>query len=394
MSRILIVSEVFHPENFLVNDLAMQWRRDGHDVEVLTQHPSYPYGKVYPGYKNRLYRREEWNGMTLHRFFTVQGYRDSKWRKMLNYLVFVVLGTCIALRFGKRYDYLFVSQTGPLTVALPAVAVRKRFRKPLTLWVCDLWPDAVYAYGFRKTKLLTRLLDGLVRHVYRNSDHILASSEGFIDRIREYAPGKEVVYAPNWLQASRKTECPVRLAEGVFNFTFAGNISVAQNLEHVVESFCRADLPEAVLNIVGDGSRFEALQRLKERLHADNVRLWGRRPYDEMDGILRRSDALVLPLIPDGGLEKTEPLKFQAYLTAGRPILCVIDGPVKKIVEEYGLGLYGSPSDPEALAEAFRRMTEFAHKYRPDVATAAQTLLKERFDRGRIIERIGIVMQF
>ena len=55
--KILILTERFFPEEFLINDLAAEWRSAGHEVEVLTQVPSYPGDRIFSGYRNRLFRR-------------------------------------------------------------------------------------------------------------------------------------------------------------------------------------------------------------------------------------------------------------------------------------------------------------------------------------------------
>ena len=49
--KILIVSQYFWPENFLINDLAKSLVEKGHQIEVLTGKPNYPGGKVFDGYK-------------------------------------------------------------------------------------------------------------------------------------------------------------------------------------------------------------------------------------------------------------------------------------------------------------------------------------------------------
>ena len=59
--KILIVCDHFYPEEFIINDLATEWSNNGHEVNVLTQNPSYPKGKVYEGYKNRLFQVTYWN---------------------------------------------------------------------------------------------------------------------------------------------------------------------------------------------------------------------------------------------------------------------------------------------------------------------------------------------
>ena len=60
--RILFLSHYFPPE---VNAPATrtyehcrQWVKDGHQVTVVTCAPNHPQGKVYEGYRNRLYQHE------------------------------------------------------------------------------------------------------------------------------------------------------------------------------------------------------------------------------------------------------------------------------------------------------------------------------------------------
>ena len=145
--RILIVSEVFHPENFIINDLALEWKSMGHTVEILTQYPSYPQSYVYDGYDNRGYTIEDWDGIKIHRFPFIEGYKESVIKKIRNYWLFVSKGKKIAKKIGKDFDYVFVSQTGPLTVAIPALALKKKFNTPVAIWTQDIWPDAVWSYG-------------------------------------------------------------------------------------------------------------------------------------------------------------------------------------------------------------------------------------------------------
>ena len=133
--KILIVSEVFYPENFIINDLAREWHNMGHTVEVLTQYPSYPYGYVYENYKNEGYSIEEWDGIKIHRYPFVEGYKDSIAKKLLNYKSFVNGGKKIVKKIGADFDCIFVSQTGPLTVALPALAAKRNL---VFLWLYGL----------------------------------------------------------------------------------------------------------------------------------------------------------------------------------------------------------------------------------------------------------------
>ena len=78
MLKILILVERFYPEDFLVNDLASEWKRMGHEVEVLTQVPSYPFDKIFDGYENKTYQTTmELDDIPVHRVSTIFGYNTS-----------------------------------------------------------------------------------------------------------------------------------------------------------------------------------------------------------------------------------------------------------------------------------------------------------------------------
>ena len=55
--KALVLGEAFYPEDFIINDLVKDWEKDGYKFEVLTRTPSYPFGKVYKGYKNKIYQK-------------------------------------------------------------------------------------------------------------------------------------------------------------------------------------------------------------------------------------------------------------------------------------------------------------------------------------------------
>ena len=46
--RILVVSQVFWPENFRINDLVAEMVSRDHVVTVMTGLPNYPDGRIFP----------------------------------------------------------------------------------------------------------------------------------------------------------------------------------------------------------------------------------------------------------------------------------------------------------------------------------------------------------
>lgn len=385
--RILIVSEVFYPEDFIINNLAQEWQKMGHEVSVLTQYPSYPQSYVYDDYVNKGQTVEDWNGIKIYRFPFVEGYRDSVKRKFANYLSFIRGGKKIAKKIGKDFDVIFVSQTGPLTVALPAIAAGNKYNIPVAIWTFDIWPDVVWTFGMPENWFTRWHLNRFIRKVYKNCDRIFVSSKRFIEHIKNYTQ-KDIIYAPNWLRPTEEESSDLKLEPGKFHFTFTGNVSRYQNLINTVSGFGKANLENCVLNIIGNGSYLEQVQYYVEHHHIKNVVFYGRRPYSQMNDILCQSDVLVLPLMPDEGIMKTEPLKLQSYLHAAKPIFGILGGSGRDIIEEYQLGIVSHPDDREDIARGFRECVEFAKNHSDKVAERAQELMQTRFNKDNIVETI------
>ena len=387
-NRALIIGEVFYPEDFLINDLAQEWEKRGYDFEVLTRTPSYPFGKVYEGYKNKIYQTTFFNTIKIHRFPVWQGYERNVLIKVLNYFSFVFWSFWVILFIGRRFDRVFIYQAGPLTLATAGILMKKFFGAKVTIWTQDLWPETVYAYGFKKTKFLSFCLDGFVKWIYRNCDSIFVSCEGFIERIHRYVPGKEVVFAPNWSLVKYEPRDNVKLP-GVFNFTFAGNIGKVQNLDNVVRGFGLyvKDNPAACLNIIGDGSYLDGLKKLVRNENIQNVNFAGRKPLSEMFGYYAASDVLIISLKNVPLYEIMIPSKFQAYLMTQKPIYAIMSGEVRRMVEQYEIGFGSHPDNIEEIASGFSRFPGLSGAEKERMSQSAAKLGRV-FDRQQIIEKI------
>lgn len=392
--RILIIGEVFHPEEFLINDLALEWKKKGFSVDVLTRVPSYPQDKIYPGFKNKIYQKNTFEGITIHRFPVILGYQRSKFLKILNYINFVFWGSIVALLIGKKYDRIFIYQTGPLTLAIPGILIKKFYKKETTIWIQDLWPDTVYAYGFKKTKSLEFILNLLVSSIYSNLDTILVSCEGFISGVKKFAPWKKIQWVPNWsLIKWQNPQGEIKL-EGKFNFTFGGNVGKVQNLEKIILGFSKIpDLfDDAYLNIIGDGSNLENLKKIVSDNGLKNILFYGRKPLELMPEYFFASDVLIISLTSEKIFQITIPTKFQAYLSAQKPIMGVIEGEVKDIILKYGIGKVANPSDVNSIASVFE---EFIREGKAGDTTQLKVkeLNEGLFNREKIIAKLTSIVE-
>ena len=386
--NILIVTEVFYPENFLINDCAKELANRGHNVNVMTRQPSYPDGHVFSGYNNDKLSEEKWDGIHITRFEIVDGYKDSKIKKIQNYYHYVKRGKEVIEQLLEGIDVILVHQTGPLSVALPAVFARKRHHIPVVIWTFDIWPDHVYMYGFPRVVPISTLVNYIIRKVYGNVDSILISSKRFVESIHHYFPEKELVYVPNYVVKGPDIETSLVFDESKVNFVFTGNVSHAQNIEKTIRGFAKANIPDAVLNIVGDGTTLAYNKKVAEELDCNNVVFHGRIPFTEIQSVLRKCDFAVLPLTPRAGIDKTEPYKIQSYIMSGKPILGIINGSGRDIIEENKLGYCCNPIDVDDIARGFRLMLTLSEGDRQRIKLSSENLMKTRFCREAIIDRV------
>ena len=391
LKKILIVTEYFYPEEFKINEVAQEWKNKGHEVDILTHNPTYPHGQIFEYYKNKWFSKESYEGMTIYRVKSVTGYKTSLFKKLLKYLTFMMLGSIISLKIGKKYDYVFGFAGGALTGMLPAVILRQFYKKPVTLWVQDIWPDTVYAFGFKKTKILEFFLNSFVKYIYRYSSNFAISSKGFEKKILTYADNsKEIVYAPNWADYLNKDLDKFSFSnDDKIHFTFAGNIGVVQNIDNIIEAFGSLDdeyLNKVQLNILGDGSHLEKLKKTVKENKFKNIIFWGIKPRAEIYKYLEASDFFIVSLIDKEIFSHTVPAKTQTYIAIGKPIIAMINGEVADIVKENDLGLVCPPHNIEKIKSTFIAAIKTSKKERKKYIKNSELLTNTIFKKEIIID--------
>lgn len=390
--KILIVTECFYPEEFKINDIALSWKGRGYDVDVLTLTPTYPLGKVFPGFKNSFFQRGEFQGVNIFRVRAVTGYKDSAIKKILKYVNFMIFGSVAAILLGRRYDYVFGFNMSALTSMLPAVLIRQLYKKPTTFWVQDVWPDSVYAYGFKKTKVLSTSLNVFARLMYRNIDSIAISGKGFESKLAPYVEkGVTFHYLPNWADDLGGGSALRNLggSDGTTHFTFAGNIGKVQNLENIIRAFCLLSneyQEKSQFNIIGDGSNIDNLILLAN--NNPNIIFHGKKPRSDMAGYYKASDFLIISLLDRPIFSVTVPSKLQTYIAAKKPIIAIINGDTARIVKNNNLGLCVHPSEISAISSIFRRCIDMDQAEREEFINANDRLLSTIFNKKETINKL------
>ena len=396
--RILVVTQYFWPESFRINDLVRALVKKGHAIEVLTGKPNYPEGIIFPGYRSWGCQTEIWQGLKIYRVpIAARGSRSGV-RLALNYLSFVVSGLLFApwMLRNKKYDVIFVDAPSPIFQAIPASFIGWLKRCPVALWVQDLWPESAQATGYINSPFMLKLLERLVRFVYRHTDLLLVPSQAFLSPVTALAPGKRIVYHPNPVDPMFYSPPAMQLPvipglAGEFSVLFAGNVGVAQAVTVIVDAAEKLkNYPEIHFVILGKGSRWDWMREQVQARGLVNLHLAGSYPVATMPGLMRQASALLVTLADLPIFAATIPNKVQAYMAVGRPILACMNGEGARLVGDANAGYMIPAEDSTALADAILQLYRKSAEEREKFGQNGRAYYKKHFDHDRLAtELIG-----
>ncbi|MDT2706169.1 glycosyltransferase family 4 protein [Enterococcus dispar] len=349
--KILIVCQHYFPEQFRINDIAEEMVRQGHEITVLTGKPNYPEGKIKKGYLIGK-KVEIINGVKVIRCPIIPR-RKSKIFMLLNYISYVVTASIKSCFLESDFDVVYVYQLNPVTMAIPALFIKKIKKINVHLYCLDIWPEAVSSRGMDEDSLFFKTAYWLSKKIYGGVNSISVTSQLFIDYFKEYYPNLSVPsYIPQHAEDIFSIEEVIK--HEVFTFCFAGNIGNLQSVETIIKAayFLKDKIEDDFLVlIVGDGVAKENCEQLVKKLGiADRVTFVGNKPLTQMPEYYRAADAMLLTLINNEKIAYTLPGKTQSYMAMGKPIVAAISGEAKLVIEESDCGWVSPPEDSELLS--------------------------------------------
>lgn len=393
--KMLVVSQYYWPEGFRINDVTKTLLEKGVEVEVLTGKPNYPRGEIFSGYRAWGCQRETHQNININRI-PLMARGAGGWRLALNYLSFVVSGLLFApwMLRNKKFDAIFIYAPSPILQAIPAIFLGWLKGCPVVLWVQDLWPESLSATGYVRNKTVLKMVEQVVRFIYRHTDLLLVQSRAFEAPIRALASATPIVYYPNSvddtfaLPATGDTPSIPGLGEG-FAVMFAGNIGSAQAVGVIVAAATllkeNADIHFVVL---GDGSSREWMLDEVQRRGLSNLHLPGRFPVETMPGFMQKASALLVTLADKPIFAATVPNKVQAYLAAGRPIIACLNGEGARLVVEAVAGLATPAEDAQALADTIMRLYRLSPSEREKMGANGRKYYQEHFDHDHLVDEL------
>lgn len=399
--RILFLTDNFPPE---VNAPASrtfehcrEWVKAGHKVTVVTCAPNFPKGRVFDGYRNRLWQRETVEGIEVIRVWSYITANEGFVRRILDYQSYMV-SAFLASLFVGRVD-LIVGTSPQFFTACAAYAASRCKRTPYVFELRDLWPESIKAVGAMKNERAIRFLEAVEMFLYRKSACVVSVTRSFKDiLVRRGIDGAKIEVITNGVDLSqfkprpKDAELTAKLGlEGKFVAGYIGTHGLAHGLETLIEAAERLKGKGIAFLFLGDGARKEALKQMAAERKLDNAVFIDSVPKADVARYWSLLDVSVIHLKKTDLFTTVIPSKLFESMGMGLPILHGVAGESADIVREEGVGIPFEPENTDELCAALARLRD-----RPEELAAFRARCLEaaqHYDRTNLAMRMLKVLE-
>lgn len=399
--RVLVLTQYYPPENaFYAASVARNLASRGHEVRVLTGFPNYPVGQLLNGYQQHWRTREIDGDIQILRVPLYTDHSQTAARRLANYLSFG-LSAATARSYSRGVDVIYV-YAPQMTPAIGPWLWQLTGGAPYVLHVQDLWPDSITGSSLVKrgqgTKIVESLLTPWLTSVYRRAAAVIGIAPTMVKTLIERGVDEQkahLIY--NWaledfLSGPDTLEDNPPSRPDATRVLYGGNIGDMQDLETAIRAAHQASDAGIHLTVVGGGVAFARVRALAEELGCTNVDFVGSVPRAQMAEFYEATDYALITLKDLPTFRGTIPSKFQAALSHGVPLITTVQGDLRALVENLGVGFTADVEDAESLASAFRAAATQSEQQRAQMSERARLSYANKFSQASGVEAIETIL--
>ncbi len=393
--KLLFLSDNFPPEGNApatrTYEHCKEWVKQGVEVTVITCNPNFPYGKVYDGYKNKLYQSEVIDGIKVIRVWSYMAENKGAIKRIADYVSYA-FSAILAGLFIKTD--LIVATSPQLFTALGGCVLAKIRRKPWIFELRDLWPEGIKDTGAIKNEKILNFLVKMELCLYRQSSFVITVTNGLknnlISRGIEASKIDVVTNGANLgLFQPREKNIGIlkRLGlEDKFVFGYIGTHGLAHGLEFIIESISELKDDRLHFLFIGTGAKKAAVVALAEKLQLNNVTFLDPVAKSEVVDYISVIDAALIPLTKTDIHASLIPSKIFESAAMLKPILLGVEGEAADIVKRYNAGLVFEPENKNEFLAGVEKISSNDVLYAELQKGCSK--LAEEFDRKRLAAKM------
>jgi glycosyltransferase involved in cell wall biosynthesis len=393
--NILFITDNFPPE---VNapatrtyEHAKRWVQQGATVRVITCAPNFPQGKLYLGYKNKLYQTENMDGIIVIRVWSYMTSNKGFFLRILDYISFA-FSAFLAGLFKPCEVIVATSPQFFTTIAAYSLSLIKR--KPWFFEVRDLWPESIRSVGaMDKNSKILDIFESIELFLYRKAKRVIVVTEAFKNNlIQRKIPCEKIDVIPNGCNSKLFFPCETdQLLKrdlgmgGKIVLGYIGTHGMAHGLDFIIHSFKKLDLQRYALLLVGDGAEKKSLISLVAKEKINGVHFLPPIPKSEVPSYISICDICLVPLIKTPTFRTVIPSKIFEVAAMGKPILLGVDGQARQIVEKYGCGIFFEPENEQSFHDGIDQIQD--EQIQTSIRLGCKALVRD-YNRDSLADRM------
>lgn len=352
--RILFLSDNFPPEYNApatrTFEHCKEWVKCGVDVTVITCAPNFPQGKVYKGYKNKLFQKDIIDGIRVIRVWSYITRNEGIFKRTLDYVSFAITSFFCGIWINTD---VIVATSPQFFTAISGWALSFFKRKKWVMEVRDIWPESIKAVEAVKNNWIIRFLEKIELFLYKRADKIVVVTDSFRENmISKGVDEKKIAVIKNGVDISvlkpqpKDTKLINQLGlKDKFVVGYIGTHGLAHSLGFIIKSINKLNDESFQFIFIGDGAEKKNLIILVQKLNLKNVRFLDSVPKEEIGNYLSILDVALVPLKKSDTFQSVIPSKIFETAAKGIPILLGVDGETRRIIETYNAGLFFEPEN-------------------------------------------------
>lgn len=371
--KILFITDNFTPE---VNAPATrtyehlkEWIKDDTlDVTVLTCVPNFPYGKVYEGYKNKLYQKEIIDGIKVIRVWSYMTSNSGFQKRILDYISFAIMAFLIGL--FKKYD-LIIATSPQFFTTWSAWGLSKIRRKPWIFELRDLWPESIKTVGAMKQGKIIKILEKIELALYRDAKLIIPVTDAFKKNLINKGIKEEkikVITNGSNIELFKPREKNLELLNKLnlnekFIVGYIGTHGMAHGLDFIVNSISEIKDETIHFLFIGDGAMKSKIVKISKELELSNVTFLDSIKKELVPEYLSICDVSLAPLKKDDNFKSVIPSKIFEASSMQKPTLLGVEGQAQELLEEFNAGICFKPENKKDFLKKISFLKENQNLY-------------------------------
>ena len=369
--KILFLTDNFPPE---INAPAtrtyehcIEWIKKGVQVTVITGFPNYPKGRVYNGYRNKPFQKENMEGITVIRVWTYIAPNSGLFLRIVDYVSFGLTSILVGVFVAAD---IIVATSPQFFTAISGCILSNIMSRKWVMEIRDIWPEQMVESGINKDSTVYKILEKIEIKLYKSANLLIVVTNSFKTNLisKGTDPNKvQVITNGANLELFNPEKYPSKLNKsqtfyGKVLFGYIGTIGLAHNIQLLIDAFAQVKSKNAHLIIMGEGALKQSVINIIKYNSYKNISVLDSVPKAHVPDFIYSLKYSIVNLRKANEYKTVIPSKIFELCSMARPILLGVEGESARIIKHFNCGYLYDPSSSSSLARLVDNLIENGNK--------------------------------